>query len=121
MSDLTILIPEPEVVLLGRKKVKLYPVRLKDFELFGKSAQAVMGVMAAGSVSAINNYAVQHAAELRKVLRATTSLNRFQLWLISAPVAAQLIVQVVRANSGFFGEALPVMASALAGLQSPSA
>jgi len=44
MSDLTILMLEPEVVLLGRKKVKLYAVRLKDFELFGKSALAVMGV-----------------------------------------------------------------------------
>ncbi len=96
MSDLTIFMPEPEVILLGRKKVKLYAVQLKDFKLFDKSGKAVMGVMGAGSLSAINNYAVQHAGELRKVLRATTSLNRFQLWLLPASVAAQLIVQVVR-------------------------
>ena len=120
MGELQILFPEPEVVLLGRSKVKIYPVRLRDFERYGKSAGALIELFGQAGVQQINRYAEKHSAELRRLLRSTTNLSRWQLWRLPATSAVRLLVQVVRVNSGFFGEALPAMVRALSGDQSHS-
>ena len=115
MSKLEILFPEPAVVQLGKATVKIYPVRLRDFERYGKSAGALIELFSQAGVQQINRYAEKHSPELRRLLRATTSLNRWQLWRLPATAAVQLLVEVVRVNSGFFGEALPAMVRALSG------
>jgi hypothetical protein len=112
LSELEILFPKYEEVTLGRSSVRIYPVLLRDFERYGKFNDA--GVMQ------INRYASKHSKELRQLLRATTSLNRWQLYWLPATAAVQLLCEVVRVNSGFFGEALPAMARALTGATSLS-
>ncbi len=121
MSELEILFPEPAVVQLNGAAVKIYPVRMRDFERYGKSAGALIELFSQAGVQQINRYAEKHSAELRRLLRSTTSLNRWQLWRLPATTAVQLLVEVVRVNAGFFGEALPAMVRALSGEQSPSA
>ena len=120
MSELEILFPEPEIVRLGNSKVKIYPVRLRDFELYGKSAGAMIELFSQSSVQQINRYAEKNSPELRRLLRRTTNLSRWRLWRLPATTAVQLLVEVVRVNSGFFGEALPAMVRALSGEPSHS-
>jgi hypothetical protein len=121
VSELEILFPKHEIVTLGRSSVRIYPVRLRHFELYGKSAGAMIELFNRADVAQVNKYASKHSKELRQMLRATTSLNRWQLYWLPATAAVQLLCEVVRVNSGFFGEALPAMARSLAGGTSPSA
>lgn len=120
MSELKILFPEPEIVPLGSSNIKIYPVLLRDFERYGKSAGALIELFSQADIQQINRYAEKHSAEIRRLLRRTTNLNRWQLWRLPATAAVQLLVEVVRVNSGFFGEALPVMVRALSGEPSRS-
>ena len=121
MSELQILFPEPAVIGLGGKDVSIYPVKLRHFELYGKVAGSLVELFANASVQQINRYAEKHSGDLKRVLRATTSLNRWQLWSMPSSVAVQVMAQVVKANSDFFAEALPEVVRALAGPLSPSA
>lgn len=121
MSDLPILFPEPEHIELAGRRVAIRPIKLRDLERYGKTAAALVELLGSASVQQINRWAASNARDVRAILRATTSLNRWQLWRLPGSVAAQLLVEVVRVNSGFFGEALPAMARALAGQKSPSA
>lgn len=120
MNELQILFPEPVAVQVKGKPVLIKPVKLRHFQRYGKAAAALVALFAQASVAQINRYAAEQSAEVRAVLRLTTSLNRWQLWWLPSTVAVQLLAEVVRVNSGFFGEALPVMARALTGEQSPS-
>ena len=120
MSDLNILFPDPETVELNGRDVELRAVQLRHFELYGKTASALVEVFSAASVQQINRYAEKHSAELKRVLRVTTSLNRWQLWRMPASVAVQLMAEVIRVNSGFFGAALPALARAINGAKSSS-
>ena len=121
MSELEILYPEPVTVLVGRRKVKILPVRLRHFRRYGVQAAALIEVFAGLSIQQINRYAERHAAELRQLLLDTTSLTRIELWFMSTAVTVQLVAEVVRVNSAFFGEALPQVARVLGGLESSSA
>ena len=120
MSELQILFPEPEIVLLGKRRVLIKPVVLRDFELYGKGAAALIELFSAASVQQINRYGATNSCELRRLLLATTSLKRWHLWFIPSAVAVQLLAEVVRVNSSFFGEALPAVVRALSGDQSSS-
>jgi hypothetical protein len=120
MSDLEILFPRPVTVEVMGKPVQILPVKLRHFERYGKAAGALVELFAQASVQQINRYAAEHAGELRGLLRVTTSLNRWQLWRLPATVSVQLLAEVVRVNSGFFGEALPGMVRALSGAPSSS-
>lgn len=120
MSELQILFPDPETVELNGRDVELRAVQLRHFELYGKTASALVEVFSAASVQQINRYAEKHSAELKRVLRVTTSLNRWQLWRMPASVAVQLMAEVIRVNSGFFGAALPALARAINGAKSSS-
>lgn len=120
MSDLQILFPDPVTVEVMGRKVKILPVKLRHFERYGRSAGALVELFSATGVQQINGYAAQHSRELRQMLLVTTSLKRWQLWFMPATVCIQLLVEVVRVNSSFFGEALPAMVRALNGAQSSS-
>lgn len=120
MSELQILFPDPETVELNGRDVELRAVQLRHFELYGKTASALVEVFSAASVQQINRYAEKHSAELKRVLRVTTSLNCWQLWRMPASVAVQLMAEVIRVNSGFFGAALPALARAINGAKSSS-
>jgi hypothetical protein len=120
MSELEILFPEPVTIDVGGKSVKLHPVKLRDFDLYGKTAAALIELFASASVQQINRYAASNSAQVRKLLLRTTSLNRWHLWRMPASVSVQILAEVVRVNAGFFGEALPAMARALSGPTLPS-
>lgn len=121
MSDISILSPSPEAVSVDGKSVRIRPVQLKDFELFGRCAQALIEALSGAGLAGFTRYAQAHADELRKVLRATTSLSRLSIRRMSATTSIAVFVQVVRVNAGFFAEALPEMVRALDGARSPSA
>lgn len=120
MSELSILFPEPVTVEVMGRGVQILPVKLRHFERYGKCAAALVELFSQTGVQQINRYAEKHSAELREILRVTTTLNRWQLWRLPAAVSVQLLVEVVRVNSSFFGEALPAMVRALSGAQSSS-
>jgi len=121
MSELNILFPKPVVAEVGGKSVKIYPVKLMDFELYGKEAVALMGALDQLTSERLLRYADDHSAGIRRVLLRTTSLTWLQVRRIDSVTAIQLFVEVVRVNSGFFGEALPGMVRALSGALSSSA
>jgi len=120
MANLSQLFTETEPVELHGRTVLVRAVALRHFELYGKTASALVEVLASASVQKINHYAATHSRELRKMLAVTTSLNSFQLWRLSASDAARLAAEVVRVNSGFFAQALPDLARALNGAPSSS-
>lgn len=116
MSDHKILFPDPEVVLLGRRRIKVKPVQMRHFELFGSAAAGLFSFLQSASVEQMATYGKQHAGELRRVLVATTSLNRFEVRFIPAAQLLQLFTHVLRVNAGFFVKAQVAMATELAGL-----
>ncbi len=118
MSELKILFPEPVAVEVMGRNVQILPVKLRHFERYGGAVGALVELFSQASVQQINRYAATHSRELRKVLLVTTSLKRWQLWFMPATVCVQLLVEVVRVNSSFFGEALPAMVRALSGAPS---
>lgn len=120
MSELEILYPAPVTVELDGRAVMIHPVKLRHFERYGKTAGALVELFTKASVQQINRYATDNARAVRELLLLTTSLNRWQLWRMPATVSVQLLAEVVRVNSGFFGEALPAMVRALSGPQLPS-
>lgn len=121
MSELEILFPEPVPVLVRGKKAQIYPVKLRDFELYGRVASGFIALLDTASIEQINRYAEAHSASVAKLLRLTTSLSRWQIKRLPSAAAVSLLADVVRVNSGFFAEALPAMVRALAGQKSPSA
>lgn len=121
MSELEILFPEPVPVLLRGKRAHIYPVKLRDFELYGKVAGGFVALLDAASIEQINRYGESNSAAIRNLLRVTTSLTRWQIRRLPSTVAVSLLADVVRVNSGFFADALPMMVRALAGAMSPNA
>jgi uncharacterized membrane protein len=119
MAELEILYPEPVVIDVAGKAVTIYPVKLRHFEQYGKTAGALLELFTQASVQQINRYAAANTKQLRKLLRATTSLNRWQLWCMPSSVSVLVMAEVVRVNSGFFVEALPAVVRALTGPQLP--
>lgn len=115
MSDLQIMFPEPVIVEIAGRAVKVYPVKLRHFELYGKTANCLLQLFEQTSVQHINQYAAVNSKQIRKLLLATTSITRWQLWRMPSSVSVQLLTEVVRVNSGFFAEALPAMVRALNG------
>lgn len=120
MSDLKILFPEPVTIEVAGREAQILPVKFQHFEQYGKVAGEVVSLLSQAGVQPVNRFAEKHSAAVRKLLLATTSLTRWQLRRLPATVTVQLLVEVVRVNSGFFGEALPAMVRALSGAMSPS-
>lgn len=120
MGELSILSPRPELVVVDGVKVKVFPVQLRHFERFGRAAGGLFKMLGSLSVDELSAYAEQHADELAEVLEATTDLSAKSARRLPVATGLQLLVQVVRVNAGFFGQAQAAMAKALAGLQSPN-
>ena len=114
MSDLAILFPEPEVVLVHGRRVEIRPVRLCDFEAFGQAAGELISLLADPSGAGVMAYG-KRSKRLLAVIRKATNLTAWQAWRLPAPVAVELMVHVVRVNSGFFDQALVNLAEVLAG------
>lgn len=120
MAGLNILFPVPKTIEVDGKKVTIKPVTLEHFDAYGKAAGALIAVLANASVQQINDYAAKHSAELRSILKATTSLSGWKLRRMPATATFQVMVEVVRANADFFGAALPSMVESLNGAMSSS-
>ena len=116
MSEHKILFPAPEVVALGRRKVKVRPVQLRHFELFGVATKSLLGYLQGGSISALADYAISDSKSLRRAIAATTNLTRLELAFISTPQLVQLYSHVLRVNAGFFAQAQLAVVSQLDGL-----
>ena len=121
MSSLSVLYPEPSKIKLNGKTVKLHPVTLEHFELFGSATAGLIDMLSNAGIKQLTAYAKAHSKELDKLLAATTDLNRWQRRKLPATVAMQLVVAIVSENAGFFGEALPAMLENLSGAISSSA
>lgn len=115
MAGLNILFPAPEEIRVDGKKVTIKAVTLEHFDTYGKAAGSLIQMLGSAGVTQINQYAADHADELRAILKVATNLSWRQRRALPAPVAVQIMVEVVRANAGFFGEALPSMVESLNG------
>lgn len=116
MSDLAILFPEPEVIEVMGRRVEIRPVKLKDFDAFGKAAGGLFALLESSSVEQVSAYGQKEGGQLADVLARCTSLPLWRAKRLPASVAVQLLVHVVRVNAGFFGAAQAAMAKVLAGL-----
>lgn len=114
MSDLRILFPEPTVVRVGRRQVRITPVQFPKFEEFGKAAGALIEILASDDPHRIYGYAKSSGA-LMTILGASTSLWGWQIRRLPAAVAIELLVHVIKVNSSFFDQALVNAEAALAG------
>jgi len=120
MAGLNILFPTSEEIRVDGKKVTIKPVTLEHFDAYGKAAGSLIAMLGNASVNQINEYAANHARELRDILKVATDLNWRQRRGLPATTAVQIMVEVVRINAGFFGEALPSMVASLNGAMSSS-
>lgn len=120
MSDLQILFPESVTIEVAGREAQILPVKFQHFELYGRVAGGLVELLSQAGVHQVSRYAEKHSADVRRLLLATTTLSRWRLRRLPATVTVQLLVEVVRVNSGFFGEALPAMVRALSGAMSHS-
>ena len=121
MSDLEILFPSPVEISIDGRRVRLKPVLLRDFELFGKVAGALITAIGSASGNELAAFSKKHGRDLRVLLRRTTNLSYLSVRRLPFSVALQLCGQVISVNSSFFAEAQLALATALAGPQLPSA
>lgn len=119
MSELNVLFPQPVVVGVLGRQVEIRPVRLCDFEMFGKAAGELIVALGDPSRGAVLAYASKNK-NLRAILGKSTNLSAWRLWRLPAATAVELMVHVVRVNSGFFDQALVSLADVMAGLTQPS-
>lgn len=120
MSDLKILFPEPFTVQVQGRRVAVRPVSLRDFERFAAAASGLISMLGAESAAGLYAYARQSGA-LQAVLGSCTDLSRWRIARLPMPAAIELMVVIIRINSGFFDRALVEAAKALTGAKSPSA
>lgn len=123
MSELKTLFPSHETVKIGNVTAKVYPVKLKDLEMYSQAAANLIALLADATVIKMTVYGAKNAAELNKLLLSCTSLSRRQISRLSANDAILFGYQVVRVNFDFFARALPEVVASLpdgAGLSSDS-
>lgn len=120
LSELKILFPSHETVKIGNATAKIYPVKLKDLEMYSQAAANLIALLADATVIKMTVYGAKHAAELNKLLLACTSLSRRQISRLSANDAILFGYQVVRVNFDFFAQALPEVIASLPDGSMPS-
>lgn len=123
MSELKTLFPEHELVTIGRVTAKIYPVKLKDLEVYSQTVGGLMALLADATVINMAVYGAKNTANLQKLLSTCTSLSRRQISRLSANDAILFGYQIVRVNFDFFAHALPEVVASLpdgAGLSSDS-
>ncbi|TRO29319.1 hypothetical protein EQ826_00050 [Ectopseudomonas mendocina] len=105
MSDLKILYPEPVVVVIAGRKVRIKPVKFGLFEDFAQASTKIMEMLAGGGAAHIFAWAAE-SSSLEIVLAGCTSLPRWRVRRLPAQVAVQLMLKVMEVNNDFFGQAL---------------
>lgn len=123
MSELKTLFPEHELVTIGRVTAKIYPVKLKDLEVYSQTVGGLMALLADATVINMAVYGAKNTTNLQKLLSSCTSLSRRQIGRLSANDAILFGYQIVRVNFDFFAHALPEVVASLpdgAGLSSDS-
>ncbi len=118
MSDLQILYPKPQSVLVGSKVVSIRPIEFRHFDEFGKAAGELIPLIAEGDISKIYEWS-KGAGVVRSVLLNCTDLSRWRIGRLPASIAIELMLHVVALNSGFFVQALVSAENLLAGEKSP--
>lgn len=121
MPSINILSPEPEEVRVNDRSVKVYPVRLKHFELYGEVAGGLLAVIGTSTVDQVHAYGERNSRKIAAVLAATTTVSRWRARRLPVAVAIQLMLHVIRVNAGFFAQAQAEAGAVLAGLVSSSA
>lgn len=117
MSELKLIFPEPEVVEVQGRRVLVRPVRLRDFEVFGAAAAALIAMVANATPAEVYAYAKQSGA-LPAILRSCTDLSAWRISRLPAAVAVELMLLVVAINNRFFDQALVRAGNLLAGAMS---
>lgn len=106
MNELKTLFPDCEMVKIGRVSVKIYPVKLKDLELYSQAAGSIVAFLADTTAIKMVAYGAKNTAQLQRLLRLNTNLSARQIRNLSASDAILLGYQVVRVNFDFFEKAL---------------
>lgn len=119
MSDLRILFPEREVVSIHGRRVEIRPVALRDFEVFGAAAADLIALLAEPTDASVMAYA-KNTKNLKAIIGRATNLSVWRASRLPAVTVVELMVHVVRLNSGFFDQALIGLATALDGQTPPS-
>lgn len=119
MTDLQVLFPEREIVSVQGRRVEIRPIALRDFEAFGAAAADLIALLAAPNDAAVMAYASK-AKNLKAIIGRATSLSVWRASRLPAVTVVELLVHVVRVNSGFFDQALIGLAAALNGPTPPS-
>ena len=119
MSELAVLFPPPVQVSVQGRLVTVRPVQFRHFEVFAEAADGLISLLAEASPAAIYAYAKKSGA-LATILGHCTSLSAWRIRRLPAATAIELMVHVVRVNSGFFGSALLALVPQPAGQMSPS-
>lgn len=114
MTDHSVLFPKPVVVRLNGRPVTVMPVKLENFSDFSDAATGLIELLADATPLKIYAYA-KNSGALRAVLGSCTSLSSWRIRRLPAATAIELMVHVLRVNSGFFGKALLAAATQLAG------
>lgn len=120
MSDLGVLFPQPERIVIEGREIAVRAVEMRHFALFGATANALIQVLAGGSVEAIHTFGESHSGRLVDAVCATTSLNSWRAKRLPASVLMQVMLLSIKVNSAFFAQAQSAAIQALAGLRSPS-
>lgn len=119
MSKLEILFPTPVTVIVQGRPAEIRPVALRDFECFGKAAGDLLALLGNPSPAEIYAYAAKRK-NLTAILGKATNLSAWRIWRMPTAAAVELMVHVVRVNSGFFDQALISLADVLIGQTQPS-
>lgn len=109
MSDLKVIFPSPEPVRVHKWDAAIYPVKLRDFELFSEVTAGLLKLLSEPSVGAYGKFGGVSGRKVREFIRKTTSLNRYQIWRLPTSSAIQLAAYSMQVNQGFFVKALPDM------------
>lgn len=123
MSELKILFPDHERVTIGATTAKIYPVKLKDLEMYSQASAELIALLADATVIKMATYGAKHGESLRRLLRTCTNLSGRQISKLGANDAILFGYQIVRVNYDFFAQALPAIVASLpggAGLSSDS-
>lgn len=119
MSDLQVLFPEREIVSVQGRRVEIRPVAFRDFDVFGAAAAELIALLASPTDSAVMAYASK-AANLKAIIGRATNLSMWRAARMPAVAVVELMVHVVRVNSGFFDQALIGLETVLSGQTPPS-
>ena len=114
MSELKLIFPEPEVIMVQGRRVVVRPVRLRDFETFGVAAAGLIEMVANATPVEVYAYAKKSGA-LPAILRTCTDLNAWRISRLPAAAAVELMLLVVAINNRFFDQALVRAGNLLAG------